>query len=389
MSKSIVVFSTYYNYPVYPDKLFNRDSCSSPQMGKYLKEFFIERLKEDKEDTAWLHLLDYLSEDQKQKIGKEIEYARRVDVEQIEREIRSEKCSVNQYLGEEMRLTSDEIDGADFECWIDDLKDLNEDKFLKIIKLYQKWNDLQCYDEYKMEYLKDRIDPNDLEINNKGVQEAYDIYCSSADIPEEHPWLYNRISYYKLKASNDEVSIYAVWPLSNSSAPYAKDEDGTIDCDWIEALKKQFFSLDKDCKTIYFCLHAKDLFGSNTQKTVIYKSYGPNIVDNKNVVVILFQHPKPIGELLSQNGKNAHDVLEFIQKETLKLGLIDLKSTVNPSGISRTRELLEFYHNYDFCRTEVEDIINKLTTYECADENIKYQLGKEIKMSINHIGDKI
>ena len=68
MSKSIVVFSTYYNYPVYPDKLFNRDSCSSPQMGKYLKEFFIERLKEDKEDTAWLHLLDYLSEDQKQKI---------------------------------------------------------------------------------------------------------------------------------------------------------------------------------------------------------------------------------------------------------------------------------------------------------------------------------
>ena len=136
-------------------------------------------------------------------------------------------------------------------------------------------------------------------------------------------------------------------------------------------------------------MHAKDLFGSNTQKTVIYKSYGPNKVDNKNVVVILFQHPKPIGELLSQNGKNAHDVLEFIQKETLKLGLIDLKSTVNPSGISRTRELLEFYHNYDFCRTEVEDIISKLTTYECADENIKYQLGKEIKMSINHIGDKI
>ena len=388
MSKTVIVFSTYYNYPVLQDKLFNKNSCYPPKEGGHLKFFFFKRLKEDKENPIWASLADYFNDDQKKQLNDEINSAAESYIEQLKSEIKNEISIVNQLLPEDKRMSSDNIDDPSFNTWIIQLKKSKDSKYQNLIDLYR------CYmnnniEDFKKNYLRETVDLTKYEISNKGSQLDYDIYCSSADIPEEHPWLYNRISYYKLKASNDEVSIYAVWPLSNSSAPYAKDEDGTIDCDWIEALKKQFFSLDKDCKTIYFCLHAKDLFGSNTQKTVIYKSYGPNKVDNKNVVVILFQHPKPIGELLSQNGKNAHDVLEFIQKETLKLGLIDLKSTVNPSGISRTRELLEFYHNYDFCRTEVEDIINKLTTYECADENIKYQLGKEIKMSINHIGDKI
>lgn len=394
MSKIVVVFSTYYNYPIYQDKLFNKSTCKVPKVGKFLKDFFVKRLKEDKEDTVWGHLLDYLNEEQKQIVGQNIESARRNDIELIESKIKEEVSIVNQSLQEEKRIYPDKIDDADFECWIDDL-DIN-DNTQSIKKLYQQWFELiSNEEEYKISFLREKIDL-DYDINNKGDQEVYDIYLSSAKIPEDkpYPWLYHRMSYYELNSSDSAVAVYAVWPIDRPSSPTQDGvNDNMISCEWIDVLKKQFLSLNNDCETIYLCLHGKDIYGSNSDsgKTITYKLYGPYLEEKVNVIVILFQHPKPIGsDLLYKEGRNSHEVKDFVEKETLKLGLVKLKSTVSPNSIKKTKELLEFYNKYSFCKNKIETALNKLKEYEvCQDEGEKYKKGKELKRTIEDIKENL
>ncbi len=391
MSKNVIVFSTYYIYPIYQDKLFNEKTSEAPKIGEFLKKFFVKRLKEDKEDTVWAHLLDYLNEEQKQKIEQDVESARRKEIELIESKIKEEVNIVNQSLQEEKRIYPDKIDDADFECWIDDL-DINDNSSKRIKDLYQQWFDLISNDEdYKDSFLKN-IDLNDCAINNEGDQEVYDIYLSSAEIPEgkPYPWLYYRMSYYELKSSNSDVAVYAVWPIDRPSSPIQDgDDDNMISCEWIDVLKNQFLSLNNDCETIYLCLHGKDIYNSNSDsgKTIIYKLYGPNLEKKVNVVVILFQHPKPIGsDLLSNGKKNSDEVKDFIEKETLKLGLVKLKSTVSPSSIKKTKELLQFYSKYSFCKEKIKNALEKLDEYEaCQVEGEHFQKGRELKRTIEDI----
>lgn len=157
--------------------------------------------------------------------------------------------------------------------------------------------------------------------------------------------------------------------------------------------QKQFLSLNNDCETIYLCLHGKDIYGSNSDsgKTITYKLYGPNLEEKVNVIVILFQHPKPIGsDLLYKEGRNSHEVKDFVEKETLKLGLVKLKSTVSPNSIKKTKELLEFYNKYSFCKNKIETALNKLKEYEvCQDEGEKYKKGKELKRTIEDIKENL
>lgn len=397
MSNSVVVFSTYYNHPVFPDKLFNRKDSEQPQIGLFLKEFFMNRLMKD--SSMWSTFADYLYLEScpKHSLKQTIVFDQNDEIKKIEKQIQENIPFVNQYLEDKEKVAIDiDIDSADFECWIDDLKDSENKHFNEIKQLYESWKSLQKTDDYLKNYIeKNKINFNDYVISNEGEQEVFDIYCSSANIPKEQPWLYNRVSFYKLKDTCEQTSIYAVWPLKESSLPLNNDweEVKRINCEWIECLTKQFLILNNDCNTLYLCLHAKDIFGSNSSTTVSYELFGPNQVPFKekqiNIVVLLFQHPiTAIRNILSQREISSNEILESIKKEVLKMGLNQIRQTVSTDTIQKIEYDLQFYKNLHLYEEKIDKSIDILKAYkECCNEDEKYSLRKEFKTIINDIVD--
>lgn len=286
MSKTVIVFSTYYNSPIFEDKLFNMESSEPILMnGEKLCGFLWNRLITDKyngESTLKKIWNDYLTEDAKHELNQEIIFRYNKVKDDAKRRL-DEYIKQNEEL-----LKKDYTEIFDYED-LDYLNGEKEEKYPELADIFYGYKDPDR-NAIVIEALKEKRGAwISKYLRKEGQQDLYDIKLPQGVIessPElaDKPLLSYRYTYYRLKDSNKDVKVYAIWPLGSPASDAGKN--------WIDALTEQF---GKDTDRLYLILHDKDI------KDKAFEIFLCDHYENTERFVVLYQHTtKHIGNFISR-----------------------------------------------------------------------------------------
>lgn len=290
MSKTVIVFSTRYIDPLnkhYKDRLFSGDHFHRKIFtSKLLADYFWNDIKKDKNLLRRLLINDYFLNKQKQELVDFLN-TKKIELEEV------------------------------IQC-LDPTKSFSTTEFTWIGNIFATGTDFPLKKELRAKHHAYRISIQDttlieredsLEICEKlktdTKQKSYNL--DPAEPGVEGPWMTYRFSYYELNNNNNDVSVYAVWPLERES-PYNKGK-----YPWIEALMDQFLTiLNPDAKEIFLLLHDNDIKDHTPFKIIIDDTAG-TVARH----VALFQHDNldEIGSFLSKTPNNIspEDVKSYIE----------------------------------------------------------------------------
>jgi len=345
MSKNIILFSTYFNTPIREDYLFNSNSIESQVPRKVMAGYFWNLLKKDGSERIWSQVYSYLKEDARKELDIEVKH---LYIEQKNASSSHLDCCIKKAqdtISKDFPLT----DFSDSN-WLSDLimgMDENEDErkesslYEELINSYYEYYELEqkwSANSFRLEVLKSKdISWLTENISNVEQQESYQIYFpkginSEYETCKGKPWFYNRLSFYKLKGSDDELSIYAIWPIST---PSNIEKDGTYS--WIETLTNEILSNDinNQCENLYLVLHNKDI------EQIPFKIFDTELLKRGDIrrTVILFQHKEDnvIGHMLQQTNIKPKEMLTIIEtriwKEILSKMSTKLSAKKNREGL--------------------------------------------------------
>lgn len=323
MSKTVIVFSTYYNSPFGDNHLFSKISPSrftSRKLCDFLWDDFKAITKYGNSSVGWKDVSDYLTDEMRNDMVQE---AKR----QIEKNNQELSCFINSH--KEFNGYKDKAPNEIFSC-IQKLKiaaKMNSDEESKKLLEKEDYKTLidlveKCrrdVNDYIIEILKET---NSLKLTNsikdKDTQKTFSFgfpsgYSIDSDICKSKPWLYFRFSFYEIKDSidNEEIYIYAVWPLDPQGA---KDNtDG-----WVEALTDQFLICNdnEDADSFYLILHNKDIESNSTFKVLKIDKIG-----STTRFLALFQHSDWVGDLLEEK-VNLNDVKNEVEAHIYERGVL-------------------------------------------------------------------
>jgi len=289
--KTVIVFSTYYNSPIWEDRLFSLKTAKPmPMTGNLLCNFFWKSIISDKNNGEELirkvwNL--YLTEKGKIELEKEINDRKSRQLSKL-----IEFINKNPKVKERL---NDKVEDMDFDNYLLYKAGKISKDFEYELELYQN-----AINNAPLEVLKEKDGAwVSMHLKNEGQQDAYEMKFPSNFNPssselKNKPLLSYRFSYYKL-IEESETEVYAVWPLDTP----ANDEN-----EWIEALSEQF---GKNANHLYLILHAKDVNPDIVFKVIPLEKY-----DDADRFVALFQHSGAIGAFL--RGEHSIDeICEFVE----------------------------------------------------------------------------
>lgn len=295
MSKTVILFTTYYITPDYlgENGLFCRESIEESFLNaSSTLKFFWERLQKD---TNYIN--KYLPACLNN--PEEISYDPRLNDSLIQSCL--QKCGLN---------PKDEPD------WVEKLNDyvwsdespFSGDEATSISDILNK--DIEASLNGKsIEWLLENL-------NSSPDQEIFYIYTNSKDL--KNAWLRARFSYYSLTITNKaETSIYAMWPLSQASN---QDE-------WIGVLTDQILETDPDVESIFLILHNKDIGDYSFKVIESEKELSLKGRNRKRTVAVFAHSGDDIGRLLKRKDATANDVFRIVTDKCL--GRDSLLSIVN------------------------------------------------------------
>lgn len=269
MSKTVIVFSTRFNSPHQKNCLFNEGSSSRDIFtSQELADYFWEDIKKDKDYLKSLLTDEYYVNQQKKDLVDFLKKYQNDFIEVIKYNNIKTPFSIEDYtwIGDIF------VEDIDFP-----LKNELREKYIAFkessdnTEFFETNNGLELCNNL-------RADPN-------AIQESFNL---DPDKPSVNgPWLAYRFSYYKLDNSDNDVSVYAVWPLLRPSPQI----DGKYT--WVEVLTNQFLTkFNPYAEEIYLILHDKDIEES-LFKVIIDDKFG-----KATRLVALFQHVDDMGFFL-------------------------------------------------------------------------------------------
>lgn len=279
MSKTVILFTTYYITPVKEDCVFNEKSVKTHILtGQRIREVFWNMLKDDS-DYLQNHLVRSISNPEEITI---VPVDSRLNNPEVTRLL--EKYSINPESNKDwpnaiqLKMLSDPEEAQNV---------LSVGEILNVVM------------EKPRVSLQEK-DPSWLIDNLSGDQLPFAIYNSSS-FPHG-PWLRNRFSYYELASCDrPDTSIYAIWAVQPSV-------DQT---EWIDALTEQVIELNNDVDEVFLILHNKDI-GDSTFHVI--ESANNISSGSKNIrrTVAVFAHVDEIGRLLAKEDASATSIYKFL-----------------------------------------------------------------------------
>lgn len=323
MSKTVIVFSTYYNSPFGDDYLFSGISpqrFTSQKLCDYLWDDFKAITGSGNSSVGWNDVYGYFTDEVRDVVEQEVQKR----MEKTQKEL---GCFINSH--NEFNSYKDKDSNVIFSCIQkiriaakknndeESKKLLERDEYKKLIELLEKCR--RDKKDYIIEVLKET---DSLKLTNsikgKNHQKTFSFgfpsgYGIDSDICKEIPWFYYRFSFYEIKASkeNEEFCVYAVWPLDPQGA-----KDNTNG--WMEALTDQFLTCNdnKDAENLYLVLHNKDIELNSTYKVLKIDKIG-----NTTRFLALFQHNDWVGDLLKEK-KSLSNVKKDVEAHIYVRGVL-------------------------------------------------------------------
>jgi len=290
MSKTVIVFSTRYISPLIQDGLFSEGKFKRMVFSSQkLADFFWKDIINSKDylQLTKNYLLDQFN-DCLTKKQKDLENTITKYLNFVKEQITKHNITVT--------------DPTKNYTWIEELYPENiESPFDVIDSKYQNYIKAKSIENYDSLWICEN-----LELKKDAKQESFNLDPAKPNI--EGPWLLYRFSYYELTNNDNNISVYAVWPLLKN-ANNKKTE-------WIEALTDQF--LTDDTEELYLILHDEDIEKSifkvlDDNKVEIKDDIG-NIIQTFNRHIALFQHVDEMGDfLLNPKSSDLTGIKDFIE----------------------------------------------------------------------------
>lgn len=298
MSKTVIVFTTYYITPVKEDCVFNNKAVEKHVLtNEKIRKVFWDLLLAD---------TDYLQNELINVVSDSEEIAtfaddKRLGNSEVQRLLL--KYSINPELDSDwsntiqLKMLDDEEESSKIET-IGEILNVQYSK-KPVVSLSGKDS------AWLMKHLKDDVPQKPFAIYNPGNY-------------KEGPWLKNRFSYYKLLDSTrptasggtdtkNDTTIWAIWALH----PNSVDEQT-----WLQALSEQVVELNDDVEDIFLILHNKDI-GDST--FYVIESAKNVKINNKELLrtVAVFAHVDDIGRLLASEDVTVADIYDYIRDKCL------------------------------------------------------------------------
>ena len=278
MSKTVIVFSTYYLTPM-REYLFGRESVNGPSPfdDASIKAFFWDRLRND----------SY--------------YVKNCLVRCVNDP--SVFSQSNQYSEDDIKsfLTKNSLDPTQFT--------IDPNDTLQLFKVLVDQGLLDLAESFLKTFPPNPDKNISVSLNGLSVdallkqltekQPPFDIYQLNIKDTRE-PWLLYRFSYYALKGNNSDNAVYAVWALNQNT--------------WISVLTNQFKKLNPDLESLYLILHDKDI-GLSSFAIVEPKHQISDGGKEFRRTVVVFSHVDEIGKrILGKRGLTTKEVCRSIQE---------------------------------------------------------------------------
>ena len=314
MSKTVIVFSTRFIGPFQNNCLFSENRYERKTFSSdLLADYFWNMIKQDN-----VFIKEKLNDSYLDKKALETISANKSE-EGLEEYLGSKK---NQ---EELKYALRQLGinkpfSITYFDWIDEIvqKGISgtipnpiKDKLKKLLQYYVEYKKHNKPAEDIIERIKHQTGiwiGENLKSDNSDDQVVFNLDNKNARI--SRPWLAYRFSYYQLNENNDEISVYAVWPLKKRCP---QGPNGSYA--WVDALTHQFLdSLNKDAKEIYLILHDVDI-----EKSIFKILIDDTVHQKTNRYVALFQHIDAMGNFLKKPCNNVPEgIRSFVKQEVNK-----------------------------------------------------------------------
>ncbi len=377
MSKTVIVFSTRFISPLSNKGLFSKDNIKDPMpfSSDLLAKYFWDEFEHTKKK-------DFLEE-----MVLTDKYFTRQSLEELTETkelltcLKKYKVQINNFIQTNPDIQCSTVD---FE-WVSKLLNkmrgdgsLGQEIIDSLTNNFKKFKD--CLKDGKSLWICDHL-------RNDKEQKPLNIDIGNTN--KREPWLTHRFSYYELKSNNNnDVKIYAVWPLENKCHP----TNGQYQ--WVEALTDQFLNvLNPNAEKLFLILHDKDIADS------IFKVIIDDTTSKTARHVALFQHIDAMGAFLEYPKDNSIKAVEsFVERMIIsarKRNLICdaydyITSTDSNKSINLQNTVTKLLNLDKNKFAEISDIANKILAYTGADTNqyldsLKLDLIHELNQQLKNV----